>query len=169
MVPSYTLEWVSRDGRSAAATGPSIEELYPWVAVSPDASRVVYVAGRAQPGIFVRDLATGADTRLTSEAVKGFNVALGGVAMMTNPAWFPSGDRVLYTTGQIEASQVMAGRGDGSGEPSALVKGSYGRVSADGKLLLWIEDIAASAGCGMRRSTAIRRSVTHGRHQAWRN
>jgi serine/threonine protein kinase len=138
--PAYTLEWISRDGKALAVAGPPIEDLYPWIAVSPDGGRVAYVAGRVQPGVFVRDLSTGADTRLTLEGVRGLNVALAGYSTLLHPAWFPSGDRVLYTKGQIEAPQLLAWRADGSGEPSTVTKGSYGRISGDGKWLLWLDD-----------------------------
>ena len=59
---------------------------------------------------------------------------------MMHPSWFPSGDRVLYSRGQIEAAELLAWRADGSGEPTTITKGSYGRISADGKWLLWLED-----------------------------
>ena len=152
VLPTYTLEWMSRDGKSSAAAGTPIEDLYPWIAVSPDAGRVAYTAGRARPSIFVRDLATGADTRLTSETVRGFNAALGGSLLMMHPSWFPSGDRVLYTRGQIEAAELLAWRADGSGEPTTITKGSYGRISADGKWLLWLED---NRGLGRLRYAAF--------------
>ncbi len=152
VLPTYTLEWMSRDGKSSAAAGTPIEDLYPWIAVSPDAGRVAYAAGRARPSIFVRDLATGADTRLTSETVRGFNAALGGSLLMMHPSWFPSGDRVLYTRGQIEAAELLAWRADGSGEPTTITKGSYGRISADGKWLLWLED---NRGLGRLRYAAF--------------
>ena len=152
VIPTFTLEWMSRDGKLSAAAGPPIEDLYPWIAVSPDAGRVVYSAGRARPSIFIRDLATGADMRLTSEVGRGFNVAFAGSTLMMHPSWSPSGDRVLYSRGQIEASELLAWRADGSGEPITLTKGSYGRISADGKWLLWLED---NRGLGRLRYAAF--------------
>jgi Tol biopolymer transport system component len=140
VVPSFTLQWVSRDGSSASTAGPPIENLLPWIALSPDGSRVVYVAGRTQPVIFVRDLSTGTDTRVASGGMTGLNAALGAASTLMHPGWFPSGDRVVYTKGQIEASKVQAWRADGSGDASTLATGTYGRVSSDGKWLLWLED-----------------------------
>jgi Tol biopolymer transport system component len=88
----------------------------------------------------VRDLSTGADTRLTSQEVGGLNAAYGGFSPLMYPSWFPSGDRVLFTQGQVEAPQLVALRADGSGEPTMLERGAWGRVSHDGKRLLWLED-----------------------------
>ena len=79
--------------------------------------------------------------------------------MMMHPAWFPSGDRVLYARGQIEAAQLTSWRADGSGEPSTLTKGSLGRISADGKWLLWLEDVR---GLGLLRYSAFNGSATVG-------
>jgi serine/threonine-protein kinase len=138
----YALEWLSRDGKSSATPGSPIQDLFPWIAVSPDATRVAYVAGpTSQPSIYVRELSTGADTRLTTEGVRGINAALGGFLMMMHPSWFPSGDRVLYTRGRVEAPELLAWRADGSGEPVAIGKGSNARISGDGKWLLWLEDV----------------------------
>jgi Tol biopolymer transport system component len=140
VAPTFALAWVSRDGASTALPGPPIANLHNSIALSPDDTRVVYSAGEVRPGIFVRDLSTGTDTTVTSSEVKGLNAALGGFSTLMYPSWFPSGDRVLYTQGQVEAPQLLALRADGSGEPRMLARGAWGNVSEDGKRLLWLED-----------------------------
>ena len=140
VAPMFALGWVSRDGQPSVAAGAPIQDLSPWIAVSPDGRRVAYIAGTTQPGIFVRDLSTGVDTRLMSEHPATLNAARGGYSLLMFPAWFPSGERVLYSRGQVEASQLMSWRADGSGEPATVTKGSFGRISKDGRWLLWLED-----------------------------
>jgi dipeptidyl aminopeptidase/acylaminoacyl peptidase len=136
---SFALEWLARDGSTTSAAGAPIAELQARIALSPRGDRVAFTAGSTEPQLFVRDLTTGADTRLTTEA-SGQNVSLGPAFTLVNPAWFPGGDRLLYGKGPIEGSALLAQRADGAGQPTTLAPGSFGHVSADGRWLLWLED-----------------------------
>jgi hypothetical protein len=149
--PTSTLDWLARDGSATRTAGTPIADLYPWIALSPGGDRVAFIAGQLQPALFVRDLATGADTRLTTDAA-GLNVTLGPSFMLMNPAWFPGGDRVLYSKGPIEGSQLVAQRADGGSELSPVTAGYFGRVSRDGKWFLWLED---NRGQGRLRYAAL--------------
>jgi Tol biopolymer transport system component len=160
--PTFALEWVSREGTSTPVAGASIADLDNSIALSPDDTRVVYSAGQAQPGIFVRDLSTGADTRLTSQEMKGLNGVYGGFSMLMYASWFPSGDRILYTQGQVEAPRLVALRADGSGEPTTLARGVSGGVSHDGTRLLWLED---QRGASRLRYAALGGDMTVGEPQ----
>ena len=142
--PMSTLAWMDRRGKSTITTsipGAAIADLRPAFAVSLTGDRVVLAAGaRPQSNIFVRDLATGIDTRLTTENV-GAQAAIGGTdQVLLYPSWFPRGDRVLYAAGGVEATDLVMHRADGAGEPAVLTKGMLGRVSADGKWFVWLED-----------------------------
>lgn len=150
MPPTFTLEWRERDGSSTTIAGAPIAEIDPRIALSPEGNRLAYIAGRAQPALLVRDLTTGADTRLTVES-SGLNVSLGSSFMLMNPRWF-SGGQVLYAKGPIEKSALVVQRADGPSEPATLTTGSDGRVSANGQWLVWFED---DRGQGRLRYAAL--------------
>jgi hypothetical protein len=135
---TFRFEWVARDGSSANAAGTPVAELSSSFALSPEGDRVAFIDGRTQPALYVRDLATGADTRLTAEA-SGQNVVLGPAFTLNNPGWLPRG-RVFYAKGPIAGSQLFAQRADGAGDAAALTAGSYGCASADGGWFAWLVD-----------------------------
>jgi eukaryotic-like serine/threonine-protein kinase len=137
--PTSTLEWVRRDGSVAVVPGQPLVDLSPYIAVSAEGDRVAYVAGRTQPVLFVRDLETGADTRLVGET-SGLNVVLGPAFSLNYPGWFPRGGRLFYAAGPIEGTKLIARRADGSGSPTPLTSGTFGRVSSDGRWFVWIDD-----------------------------
>jgi Tol biopolymer transport system component len=132
------LVWVDRDGSVTDAPGDPISDLLPWVSLSPQGDRAAFVAGlRGQTNVFVRDLTSGVDTRLTFQTPR----LDGGMwAETLYPVWFPSGDRLLYTSGPVEGSKVMARRVDGSDAQTELATGIFGRISPDSRHLVWITD-----------------------------
>jgi hypothetical protein len=135
---SSTLEWVGLDGSVTKAPGAPIFDLWPWVALSADGTRAAYVAQRTQPTLYVRDLTTGADTRLAA-AGDPLGGAPGSPLTVTHPTWFPAGDRLLYVRVTVEDIELMAQHVTGSGLPSVLAKGGFGRVTPDGRHLIWTE------------------------------
>jgi hypothetical protein len=81
------LVWIDRAGAISAAPGSPIdvvEGVGPNLALSPDGRRAVFVAGSSND-VFVRDLLSGLDTRLTFERHR-----------YDSPSWFPDGDHVLF-------------------------------------------------------------------------
>ncbi len=143
MVPTSTLAWVTRKGETTSTTsirGAPLPELLPIFSLSPGADRVVYIAGERNRGnVIVRDLATGADTPLTTDLTGTESTGATDQTLMY-PDWFPSGDRVLYRWGPVESSKIMAQRADSAGGRSEMSAGIFGRVSPDGKWYLWLDD-----------------------------
>ena len=144
VVPTVTLAWLTRDGDSTnirSIPGTPIGDMRPVFAASPQGDRLVYVAGaRPQTKLLVRDLATGADTRLEIDAAAALQTIGGSSESLLYPGWFPGGDRVVFTYGAVEAMALMSHRADGGGRPVKIVDGYFGRVSSDSKWFVWIED-----------------------------
>ncbi|HEY8536079.1 MAG TPA: hypothetical protein VIL25_06505, partial [Vicinamibacterales bacterium] len=135
---SSTLEWIGPDGQVTQAAGAPIRDLWPWVGLSADGTRVAYVAQHTQPTLYVRDLTTGADTRVAAAGDAAGRVP-GSLLTLTNPAWFPAGDRLLYVRETVQDFELMAQDVTGSGVPSVLAKSRFGRVTPDGRHLIWTE------------------------------
>jgi Tol biopolymer transport system component len=133
-----SLVWVNRTGTISPIAGSSLDIPRPEFALSPDGRRAAFVVSSGPEGnIVVRDLETGADTRLT------FNKADDTVATWAEsgaPAWFPQGDRIVHMSGEPEALKLFARRSDIAGEPSMLTPGWMGTVSADGHTLIFVVD-----------------------------
>src|SRR5690606_26155784 len=54
------------------------------------------------------------------------------------PAWFPSSDEVVFTIGPVGASRIVARRIDGSGGQRVLAFGQMGKVTPDGRHLVFL-------------------------------
>ena len=80
------LEWLGRDGTTTSIPGSPIVDLVGSIAPTPEGDRVAYVAGRTAPSLFVRDLTTGADRRLTAEG-SAQDLEVG--SLVKNPGWPP--------------------------------------------------------------------------------
>ena len=82
------LVWVDRHGEMTGIPGPSVElddrSVIPNLALSPDERRVAFVGGPAND-VFVRDLVSGLDTRLTFDQ-RDHNTPAGS-------SWFRTGWR----------------------------------------------------------------------------
>jgi eukaryotic-like serine/threonine-protein kinase len=151
------LVWVDRGGAVTAVPGSPIDSAQgsgPALSLSPDGRRAVFVAGAATD-VFVRDLASGLDRRLTFER-----------HYYAMPSWFPTGDRVLYLSdvattrapapsgnGTSVLHKIMAQRADGSDRARELTDAStVPRATSDGKSLAFIVD---DGGRGRMRVAAI--------------
>ena len=143
-VPAVRLFWLSRNGESTTTTsipGTPISEMQQVFATSPAGDRLVYVAGlRPQVNLFIRDLTTGADTRLDTATPSAPQTIGGSDQYLLYPSWFPRGDRVTYTLGPVEAMTLISQPADGSGGPTKMIEGMWGRVSADSTWFVWLED-----------------------------
>jgi dipeptidyl aminopeptidase/acylaminoacyl peptidase len=138
--PAATLKsglvWVDRKGAVSPIAGSALERSRGCCpALSPDGRRAAFfVDADSQPNLVVRDLETGVDVRLTLEIS---NRLRGGVLA---PAWFPSGDRVLYRSGTAEAPKIVEWRADGTSVPREITAGRFARLSPDGSQLLYLLD-----------------------------
>jgi hypothetical protein len=130
-----TLEWLVPDGATTSIPGAPIADLLS-VAPSPEGDRIAYVADRTHSRLFVRDVSTGADTRLTGETLPR---SLELASFVDSPGWFPGGARVFYTKGTAHAPKIVARRADGLGEETTLGTGTFARASADGRWFGWLE------------------------------
>jgi serine/threonine-protein kinase len=120
------------------------------IAISPDGKRAALFQGLQAGGhLFVRDLQTGADVPLTSDQR---NEATLRRVRPLRPQWFPSGDRVLYAAGAVEAANIVWQRADGAGVARPLSSGVFGSISPDGRTLLYAID---ERGLGHLRRAAI--------------
>jgi len=129
------LAWVDRRGVVTTIPGQPVDVEEPdpgWYArtygLSPDGNRVAFVAGPSSD-VFVRDLASGLDTRLTFDQRVRHGVS-----------WFPTADRVVYVNGvQVKSGTagsfvgtVVSQRADGSETPRDLIEGTMiPRISPD--------------------------------------
>jgi hypothetical protein len=134
----FRLAWLDRGGRvseipaqvefedssGAVATTQGMA-----FALSPD-SHLVTFASASPRDIFIRDLSTSVDTRLTFDGIaKG------------NPSWFPSGRRVLYSVRTLpELSKMFWRDVDGTGDAHEVGAGSNGRISPDGRYIVYLLD-----------------------------
>jgi Tol biopolymer transport system component len=136
-----SLVWVNRKGLSSTIPGAPITDLSPAISVSPDGTRAAFFAGpRGRSNLFVRELTTGVDTRLTLGPAGPARDTAGTWTEMLYPNWFPSGDRLVYVTGAVEGMKLVAQRADGAVGVSVLASAFFGRVSRDGRVLVWIAD-----------------------------
>ncbi len=100
---------------------------------SPDGKRILFVRGSGLESVevWLHEIATGKPTRLT------FNEKGDGA-----PAWFPSGNRILYTDhySTVNGARVVSIATDGSGQTRQLVAAMGADFSPDGKYLLYLMD-----------------------------
>jgi Tol biopolymer transport system component/predicted Ser/Thr protein kinase len=103
----WRIEWRERSGRARVVPAPETEYSNP--ALSPDGSRLAYVAGNT--AIRVLDLVRGADNRLTPEG-----------ADHDAPAWSPDGEWVAYfaNTPSGAGGDICRRRSSALGEPEVL-------------------------------------------------
>ena len=127
---SQGLGWVDRQG----VLIPAIDDwdVFGYPRLSPDDTKVAAAASNVDdnPDIWIRDLAAGADTRLTE------------VASSAVPAWMPDGTSVTFTSNRSGAG-LYSRPADRSGEAELLVTPSgsglalSGGWSLDGQTLLY--------------------------------
>ena len=100
--------------------------------LSPDGRRLLFVAGesRGSLDLFVRELATGLDTRLTFDQTDKLA-----------PSWFHSGEQVIYSVaGNIEAGKIITRLVNGSTNSREIAAGVMGRVFPDGRHIVYLRD-----------------------------
>ena len=158
-VPNSELVWVERTtkkmtklpGAAIELATPGSMTLLTSFALSPEGKRLAFVNG-LPPEIFVRDLQSGVDARLTFEQ-----------SFVAYPAWFPRGDRLLYVRGQATAgNQISMKNADGSGTSIDLVTGSFARMAPNGRTLLYL---GGDIGNLKLRTAAVRADGTLGPSQ----
>ena len=130
------LAWLDRQGEVQELVGQPQEGML-FVSLSPDGDRVA-VTGHENENfdIWVHDLARSAKTRLTFDDGGEFN-----------PAWSPTGDRIVYGVGDGLAISAS----DGTGEPRKLTGNGrnpsfspdggtiiYGKPTSDSNSDIWI-------------------------------
>ena len=124
------LVWVDREGRIVSSIGSELVDIFK-PALSPDGRRIAFSARlRDNVDIWVRDLESLVDTRVTTDAgEQGW------------PSWFPSGLRVAYSElGTIGSSRIAASNADGSGGRNELVRGLTPVIAPDGKHVVYTID-----------------------------
>ena len=130
--PAATAElvWLSETGQVSLVPGAPVEAGSAPV-LSPDGSRVALVVDIAgDRHLVVRDLKTGSDTRLTPAGQDA--------PTLDAPSWFPSGDEVVFATGSVTASRIVARRIDGSGGHRVLIGGLVGQVTPNRQHLVFL-------------------------------
>ncbi len=137
------LVWVDRPGGVSRVAGASFTRPTGgrggggMPSISPDGRRAAFFGdAESRPALIVRDLESGADVRLT------FPAPIGGAnaPVPFPPSWSPTGEELIFTIGRVEATEVVARRSDGSDSQRALTRGALGRMSADGRYLIFVVD-----------------------------
>ena len=132
------LVWVTRSGTVTPVPGTPFRSVDPCCPeLSPNGKRALAVATIANVrNLVVRDLGNGVDTRLTFQQGDDDRIGTGDFSA----AWFPAGDRVLYTARGIGGERIVERPADGTGVPRSKVRGSFARISADGRHLIFLVD-----------------------------
>ncbi len=129
---SFELVAVNRDGSGARPMGAAAPAMAS-PALSPDGRRVAMTRSAAgQQHVWIQDTEGPTGARLTFDDQD-----------YAHPAWFPSGDRVIYSEyarGLTAGSHLVAAAADGSGKRQPLVAAHRAVVSPDGRDLLYVVD-----------------------------
>ena len=126
------LAWVTQTGEVTRVPGADFEWSVPMVNLSPDGKRAVTSWRTAEnvEEFFVRDLATGGDTRVPSPKAGTAGIRTGGFVTWRSSA------RLLFAAGGVDALTLFDWPSDGSANGRALVDGSTALVEPDGTLLV---------------------------------
>jgi Tol biopolymer transport system component len=134
-----SLVWAEPSGRITRLPGDPVQLAGgSRLALSPDGRRAAFiVSARNALNLVVRDLQTGADTPFT------FNrpTDVKGTWGLSEPTWFPAGDRLAYASGGVETSRIFEQRLDRVAPPRELTQGVWAAVFRDGRSLFTIEDV----------------------------
>jgi serine/threonine-protein kinase len=141
--PRLQLVSVDLDGTERPLIEARRRYMYP--RFSPDGERLaVAVAEPGDTNVWVVDLRTGAQTKLTREGIN------------TLPVWAPDGERVTYLATQGVATSIDWRRADGSGEAESLVSSLQpgevvmpGAWSPDGEWLVYHRYSASEQSAGI--------------------
>ncbi len=125
-----SLVWVDRDGNEEALTAPPRRYVYP--RVSPDGTRVALDVRDEENDIWIWDLARETLTRLTFAA-----------AGDRDPVWTSDGQRVAFSSGRGQGTNIYWRAADGTGTVEALVEDTSFQwpfaASPDGRHLVFGE------------------------------
>ena len=153
-----SLAWAEPTGRITRIPGDPVQlGGRPGLALSRDGQRVAFIVNAHNAlNLVVRDLQTGADTPFTFNR----STDVKGTWRLSDPAWFPAGDRLVYASGGVEtASRIFEQRLDPVAPPRELVQGTWAAVFPDGRSLFTIEDVRAR---GKLSKLSIRRDGSVG-------
>jgi serine/threonine-protein kinase len=130
LVAPGRMVWLSRDGRES----PAVEQPagYYDARLSPDGRRIAFAKTEPSSDVWVADLATGSQTRLTHDpGIEG------------RPVWSPEGRRIIYQ-GEHGPFAVYSRAADASDTSILVSAGRYDRypwsVSPDGRWIVGMED-----------------------------
>ncbi len=138
--------WIDRSGAASALIGAPFPDSGAGFALSPDGRRLAMVLGGEEAAalgeddtsLVVRDLTTGADTRLTARTSGRSGTA---ASLIQSPSWFPSGDRILLSAGEVEAGGLLVQNSDEVTAPRRFAPGlTLGRMTRDGRTLGAVQD-----------------------------
>jgi hypothetical protein len=126
------LVWVTLTGEMTRVPGTDFEWTVPMVNLSPDGKRAVVSQRTAErmDEFFVRDLATGTDTRVPPPKTGSAGIRTGGLV-----TW-RSATRLLFAAGGVDALTLFDWPADGSANGRALVDGTMALVEPGGTLLV---------------------------------
>ncbi len=135
-----TFVWVDRAGVATSIPGVPLE-LGAGFAISPDGNRAVFPAGPGnQEDLVVRDLNSGVDTQITFRKTGGLGAEV-EASDIRDPAWFPSGDDVLFSSGAIEDGRLFAKPSEAAAQTRELVAGlTNGQITRDSRQLAGLRD-----------------------------
>ncbi|MDX6619618.1 MAG: TolB protein [Gaiellales bacterium] len=127
---------------------------------SPDGSHIAFQASDASsdtPGIWLVDLASGAETRMTTNPAGDYA-----------PAWSPDGNDIAFTRGPENLPQIWLVHADGTGE-ARLGGGSFPAWSPDGSAIAFVQagNIWTMARDGSHRRRLTGDSLAGGSAPAW--
>jgi serine/threonine-protein kinase len=127
--PRNSLVWVDLRGIEQPATALQAAFFAP--RLSPDGQRIAYTTYRRERPVWVYDLGTGTNYKLTSEGRSSF------------PIWTPDGKRLLFPWRKSLESNLFWQPYDGSSPMERLATNESGRSpgswSADGKTVAFVE------------------------------
>ena len=143
-----TLAWIDRAGAESAITGTPVPAAgLLTFALAPDGRRAAIIAGTVtvvsqgenDASLVVRDLASGFDRSLTWAAAGGRSG--GRTSSIWGLSWFPSGDRLLVSSGDVGSFRLVVLSTDEASPPRDFAPGLMaGRMTRDGRALAGIED-----------------------------
>jgi hypothetical protein len=153
------LETLTLDGGSLVklAVDALVKAAPSW---SPDGSHIAFQASDASsdaPGIWTVDLASGVETRVTTNLAGDYA-----------PAWSPDGNDIAFTRGPESLPQIWLVHADGTGE-ARLGGGSFPAWSPDGSAIAFIQagNLWTMARDGSRRRRLTSDSLAASAAPAW--
>jgi len=131
------LVWVTRSGTVTTVPGAPLRTDICCPELSPNGQRVLAVARIDDVrNLVVRDLGNGVDTKLTFQQGDDDRIGTG----IFGAAWFPAGDRVLYTARGIDGERIVERPANGTGVPRPMVHGGFPRIFAKSPYLIFLVD-----------------------------